>query len=100
MDDFGTGYSSMSQLKNLPIQKLKIDQSFISDIPRSSNDVAIARSIIAIGHALELKVTAEGVETEEQTEFLKSENCDVLQGYYLGRPVSAEEFEKILDKFD
>jgi diguanylate cyclase (GGDEF)-like protein/PAS domain S-box-containing protein len=99
MDDFGTGHSSMSQLKNLPIQKLKIDRSFISDIPRSSNDVAITRSIIAIGHALELKVTAEGVETEEQMEFLKSEKCDALQGYHLGRPVSAEKFEKILQKF-
>lgn len=99
MDDFGTGHSSMSQLKNLPIQKLKIDRSFISDIPRSSNDVAITRSIIAIGHALELKVTAEGVETEEQMEFLKGEKCDALQGYYLGRPVAAEDFEKILHEF-
>jgi diguanylate cyclase (GGDEF)-like protein/PAS domain S-box-containing protein len=99
MDDFGTGHSSMSQLKNLPIQKLKIDRSFISDIPRSSNDVAITRSIIAIGHALELKVTAEGVETEDQMAFLKRENCDSVQGYYLGRPVSAEDFEKILQEF-
>ncbi|MCU7846013.1 MAG: EAL domain-containing protein [Candidatus Thiodiazotropha sp. (ex Monitilora ramsayi)] len=97
MDDFGTGHSSMSQLKHLPIQKLKIDRSFIRDIPGDPNDVAITRSIIALGHALELKVLAEGVETEEQMEFLKREKCDALQGYYLGRPITAEGFEAILN---
>ena len=96
MDDFGTGHSSMSQLKHLPIQKLKIDRSFIKDIPEDPNDVAITRSIIALGHALELKVLAEGVETEEQMEFLKREKCDALQGYYLSRPVTAEAFEAVL----
>jgi diguanylate cyclase (GGDEF)-like protein/PAS domain S-box-containing protein len=97
MDDFGTGHSSMSQLKHLPIQKLKIDRSFIRDTPDDPNDVAITRSIIALGHALELKVIAEGVETEEQISFLKSEKCDALQGYFLGRPVSTGKFEAILE---
>jgi diguanylate cyclase (GGDEF)-like protein/PAS domain S-box-containing protein len=99
LDDFGSGYSSMSQLKHLPIQKLKIDRSFTRDIPGDPNDVAIIRSIIALGHALELKVLAEGVENEAQMEFLKREQCDALQGYYLGRPLSADEFEVILHKF-
>ncbi|MEW8221323.1 MAG: EAL domain-containing protein [Candidatus Thiodiazotropha taylori] len=98
MDDFGTGHSSMSQLKHLPIQKLKIDRSFIKDIPDDPNDVAITRSIIALGHALELKVLAEGVETSAQMEFLKKEKCDFLQGYYLSKPVTAEGFEAILNK--
>jgi diguanylate cyclase (GGDEF)-like protein len=96
MDDFGTGHSSMSQLKHLPIQKLKIDRSFIRDIPDDPNDAAVARSIIALGHALELEVLAEGVETEEQMEFLKKEKCDALQGYFLARPVNAKAFEEII----
>jgi EAL domain-containing protein (putative c-di-GMP-specific phosphodiesterase class I) len=86
----------MSQLKHLPIQKLKIDQSFIHDIPRNSNDAAITRSIIALGHALDLIVLAEGVENKAQMEFLKQEKCDALQGYFLGTPVTAEDFEVIL----
>ncbi|MCU7810513.1 MAG: EAL domain-containing protein, partial [Candidatus Thiodiazotropha sp. (ex Notomyrtea botanica)] len=98
MDDFGTGHSSMSQLKHLPIQKLKIDRSFIRDIPDDPNDAAITRSIIALGHAMDLKVLAEGVETEKQRDFLKKENCDALQGYYLGRPVTADVFETLLKK--
>jgi diguanylate cyclase (GGDEF)-like protein/PAS domain S-box-containing protein len=96
MDDFGTGHSSMSQLKNLPIQKLKIDQSFIRDITRNANDAAIMRSIIALGHSLDLTVLAEGVENKAQMEILKWEKCDALQGYLLGKPVSAEAFEAIL----
>ncbi|MCG8050501.1 MAG: EAL domain-containing protein [Candidatus Thiodiazotropha endolucinida] len=96
LDDFGTGHSSMSQLKHLPIQKLKIDKSFVRDIPQDKNDVAITRSIIALGHALDLKVLAEGVETKEQVDFLRDEHCDELQGYFTGKPVSASDFEKIL----
>ncbi len=96
MDDFGTGHSSMSQLKHLPIQKLKIDRSFIREIPNNQNDAAITRSIIALGHALDLTVLAEGVETRQQLEFLKQEQCDAIQGFFLARPMSTEDFEAFL----
>jgi diguanylate cyclase (GGDEF)-like protein/PAS domain S-box-containing protein len=98
MDDFGTGHSSMSQLKHLPIQKLKIDRSFIREIPNNQNDAAITRSIIALGHALDLTVLAEGVESRQQLEFLKKEKCDAMQGYFLARPMSTEDFEAFLNR--
>ncbi|MES9846344.1 MAG: EAL domain-containing protein, partial [Candidatus Sedimenticola sp. 6PFRAG5] len=91
VDDFGTGYSSLSYLKKLPIDRLKIDKSFIDDLPDSSNDAAICCAIIALGHSLNLRVLAEGVETEPQMEFLRKENCDEMQGYLLGKPVTGEE---------
>jgi len=96
MDDFGMGYSSLSQLKTLPISKLKIDKSFVMNIPHDQNDMVIAKTIIAMGHSLGLVVVAEGVETEEQKQFLQSENCDLLQGYYFSRPVPANELAKML----
>lgn len=98
IDDFGTGYSSLAYLKLLPINSLKIDRSFISDLPSDKNDVAITRTIVELGHALGFKIIAEGVETVEQHSFLKEIGCDQGQGYLFGRPMPAIEFELWLNK--
>ena len=96
IDDFGTGYSSFSYIKQFSIDKLKVDRAFIKDTPVDQDDVAIVEAIIAMAHKLKLKVVAEGVETHEQLEFLKSAKCDVIQGYFLGKPMSADEATKRL----
>ena len=97
VDDFGTGYSSLSYLKNLPIDTLKIDQSFVRDIVAGAPDHRVlARAIISIGHSLDLKVVAEGVETEAQLEYLRKHGCDEVQGYYFSQPVPPEAFRKLL----
>lgn len=96
LDDFGTGYSSLSYLKRFPIDTLKIDQAFIRDIGVSPDDEAITRAIIAMAHSLDMKVVAEGVETQEVMDFLKRENCDYIQGYFISRPVPETELSELL----
>ena len=94
IDDFGTGYSSFNYLKNLPINILKIDRSFIKDIEQSSRDLALVESIVGIAHVLDLKVVAEGVETEASHELLRDIDCDTAQGYLYSTPVSAKDFQE------
>jgi diguanylate cyclase (GGDEF)-like protein/PAS domain S-box-containing protein len=96
IDDFGTGYSSLGILKRFPIQKLKVDRSFVTDIDHDLNDAAIVQAIIAMAHALKLKVVAEGVETESHLAFLKNLGCDQMQGYFFSRPVPETDIERML----
>jgi diguanylate cyclase (GGDEF)-like protein/PAS domain S-box-containing protein len=97
IDDFGTGYSSLAYLKRFPLDVLKIDKSFVDDIPRLSDDMEIAATIIAMAHTLRLKVMAEGVETQAQHDFLRKQGCDFYQGYLMSRPVPADEFTVLLE---
>jgi len=97
IDDFGTGYSSLSYLKLFPIKSLKIDRSFVKEIHKNPGDLAIAKSVITLGHALNFEVVAEGVELEEQLEVLRRERCDILQGYYYSSPVTADQFVRLID---
>jgi len=92
MDDFGTGFSSLSYLKKMPLNRMKIDQSFVRDVATDENDAAIVRSIIGLGHQFKLQVIAEGVETVEQLDFLRVRGCDEVQGYYYSRPLPTEKF--------
>jgi diguanylate cyclase (GGDEF)-like protein len=98
MDDFGTGFSSLSYLKRFPFDKLKIDLSFVRDIMTDPESAAISLAIIAMAHNLNLRAIAEGVETEEQLDYLRLHGCDEIQGYYVSRPVTAREFELLLRK--
>jgi len=97
IDDFGTGYSSLVYLKNLPVDILKIDRAFVMDVAKSAQSQAITKSIVDLAHSLNLRVTAEGVENKDQLDFLESISCDQIQGYYISRPVCAQDFIKLLD---
>ncbi|MNT41113.1 Phytochrome-like protein cph2 [compost metagenome] len=90
VDDFGTGYSSLAYLKSLPIDHLKIDRAFIKDLPADDDAVAITRAIIDLGHALGFRITAEGIETQAQYDFLRNAGCDQGQGFLMGRPMPAQ----------
>ncbi len=94
LDDFGTGYSSLAALKRFPIQTLKIDRSFITDVADGGDDAVLVRAIITMAHTLRLRVVAEGVETAEQLAYLRDESCDTVQGYYLGYPVPAAQLAR------
>jgi EAL domain-containing protein (putative c-di-GMP-specific phosphodiesterase class I) len=96
IDDFGTGYSSLSALKTFPVARLKIDKSFIDGIPADENDKAVASAVIALGQKLNLRVIAEGVETDAQVAFLRECNCDEMQGYHFSKPVPPQRIECLL----
>lgn len=99
IDDFGTGYSSLSYLRQFPIDRLKIDQSFIRNALNNPDDAAIARTIVSLGHAMNLKVIAEGVETRDHEKFLMDHGCDEVQGYRYSRPVPADKFRAFIDSY-
>ncbi len=96
IDDFGTGYSSLSYLKRFPVDIIKIDRSFVRDVPQDADDAAIIAGIIALAHSLRLEVVAEGVETEAQLNYLRAQRCDLLQGYYLSPAVPAKQFGELV----
>jgi EAL domain-containing protein (putative c-di-GMP-specific phosphodiesterase class I) len=97
IDDFGTGYSSMSLMKKFPVDTIKIDRSFVEDLPEDCEDRAIAQAIISLGKALGLTVIAEGVETSAQAEFLRERGCDEMQGFFISRPVAAASIPGIIE---
>jgi EAL domain-containing protein (putative c-di-GMP-specific phosphodiesterase class I) len=99
IDDFGTGYSSLSYLKQFPVTKLKIDRSFIQEVPGNPDDAAITTAIISMAKVLNLKVIAEGVENEAQLLFLTEHKCDEIQGYYFSRPLKVQDVEDLLRSF-
>ena len=96
IDDFGTGFSSLSYLKRFPLDTLKIDQSFIKDIHKNQDDLAIVRAIIALARVMKLRIVAEGVETEEHASILRREGCNILQGYLYSRPLPLGELQTFL----
>ena len=100
IDDFGTGYSSLSSLKKFPVARLKVDRSFIHMLPGEHDDRSIAMAVIALGHQLNMKIVAEGVETEDQREFLRHSKCDEMQGYQFSRPVAPEEIARMLSRVE
>jgi EAL domain-containing protein (putative c-di-GMP-specific phosphodiesterase class I) len=98
MDDFGTGYSSLGYLRSFPFDKIKIDQSFIRDLPAKEDSVAIIRAVVGLSSSLGITTTAEGVETEAQLSSLRREGCSEVQGYLLARPAPAGEVRALLKK--
>ena len=100
LDDFGTGYSSLSYLNRLPLDTLKIDRSFITNIVSNSDNAAISKAIIALAQSLELNVTAEGVETKAQLNYLQEQGCNEVQGYYFSKPLPSEDLQDLLLNLD
>ena len=100
IDDFGTGYSSLSYLRQFPIDRLKIDQSFIRNALQNPDDAAIARTIVALGHSLNLKVIAEGVETKDHEQFLIAQSCDEVQGFRYSKPVPQDKFMEFITSYN
>jgi len=98
IDDFGTGYSSLAQMKNFPINTLKVDRSFIRNLPQDMDNKAITEAVIVMGKSLKLKVVAEGVETKEQEQFLQDQICDEMQGFYFSKPIAPDRFAALLRK--
>ncbi len=99
IDDFGTGYSSLAYLKRFPVNTLKIDRAFITDISSDNDDVAIVEAVLGLGKHFNMKVVAEGVEDEEQLNFLKSQGCDIAQGYFISKPLSSDQYTQWLDRW-
>ncbi|RYE73683.1 MAG: EAL domain-containing protein, partial [Hyphomicrobiales bacterium] len=100
LDDFGTGYSSLNYLKRYPVDCIKIDRSFVSQLEDGSVSVAIVQAMVTLAHALDIEVTAEGVETEEQKRILSNMECNTFQGFLLSAPVSPAEIERIFTEAD
>jgi EAL domain-containing protein (putative c-di-GMP-specific phosphodiesterase class I) len=98
MDDFGTGYSSLNYLKRFPIDTLKLDKSFIKDVVTDASDASIVSAVIQMAHSLNLNVVAEGVEREDQLDFLRRQNCDTIQGYLFSKPVPVEQLEAYVNE--
>jgi len=100
IDDFGTGYSSLAQIKNFPVDTLKVDRSFIRNLPQDSENQAITEAVITMGKSLWLTVVAEGVETQEQKDFLRNLICDEMQGFHFSRPIAPDKFADLLRNHD
>jgi len=98
LDDFGTGFSSLSYLRRLPIDTLKIDKSFIDDLTDKDSSIRIVGDIISLGHNLDAHIVAEGIENSTQLDYLKNHNCDCIQGFMFGKPMSVKDVEALLEK--
>ncbi|MFT7430136.1 MAG: EAL domain-containing protein (putative c-di-GMP-specific phosphodiesterase class I) [Colwellia sp.] len=98
IDDFGTGYSSLAYLRKLPIDKIKIDRSFIEEVASNDSDLTIVKSMVELSHGLGKRVLAEGVETEEQLRVLRNIGCDAVQGYYISKPIPEEALKKYFSR--